>query len=163
MEACYKNSKKAESNDKIAQSPRKQFPKSYFAQSIVTISRNPSENNSSIIFSRAQCFLNGGYVYHPENRSLVTCWTLGMSQMPRKENVSKLVHPTDGTLKQLAVGRTRRIPCKYGSLRFKSLMPCVFCAVMCSLRSFSCSLNTAEGTPSPKCKSLLRMQRQVPP
>ena len=60
LEACYKNSKKAESNNKIAQSPQKQFPKSYFTQSIATISRNPSENNSSIIFSRAQCFLNGG-------------------------------------------------------------------------------------------------------
>ena len=52
--------KKAESNNKIAQSTRKQFPKSYFAQSIATISRNPSENNFSIIFSRAHCFLNGG-------------------------------------------------------------------------------------------------------
>ena len=60
LEACYKNSKKAESNNKIAQSARKQFPKSYFAQSIATILHNPSENDSSIIFSRAQCFLNGG-------------------------------------------------------------------------------------------------------
>ena len=42
--------------------PPEQFPKSYFAQSIATISRNPSESNSSIIFSRAQCFLNGGYM-----------------------------------------------------------------------------------------------------
>ena len=48
LEACYKNSKKAESNNKIAQSPRKQFPKSYFAQSIATISRSPSENERQV-------------------------------------------------------------------------------------------------------------------
>ena len=60
--SMHKNSKKAESNTKIAQSPRKQFPKDYFTQSIVTFSRNPGENNFSIIFSRAQCFLNGGYL-----------------------------------------------------------------------------------------------------
>ena len=62
LEACYKNRKKAESNNKIAQSPRKQFPKSYFTQSIATILRNPSEKSSSIIVSRAQCFLKGGHV-----------------------------------------------------------------------------------------------------
>ena len=53
-EACYKNSMKATSNNKIAQSPRKEFPKSYFTQWIATISRNPSENNSSIICFRAR-------------------------------------------------------------------------------------------------------------
>ena len=48
------SSKTAESNNKIVQSPRKQFPKSYFTQSFATISRNPSENNSSrIFFARA--------------------------------------------------------------------------------------------------------------
>ena len=49
-----KNSKTAESNTKNVQSHRKQFPKSYFTQSIVTISRNPWENDSSIIFFRAR-------------------------------------------------------------------------------------------------------------
>ena len=59
---AYKNSMKAASKNRIAQSPRRQFPKSYlfhamdcdtFAQSICGL------NNSSIFFSRAQCFLNG--------------------------------------------------------------------------------------------------------
>ena len=49
-ESCYRNSKKAESKNKIAQSPRKQLPKSYFTQSLATISPNPLENHSSIIF-----------------------------------------------------------------------------------------------------------------
>ena len=49
LEACYRNNTKAESNNKIAQSPRKQFPESSFAQSTATISCNLSENNSSIM------------------------------------------------------------------------------------------------------------------
>ena len=61
-----KKSKKAESNNKISQSPRKQSPKRCFMQSIATISHNASENNSSIIYSSAQRFLNGGYaLYFP--------------------------------------------------------------------------------------------------
>ena len=47
------NSKKSESNNKNAQPPWKHFPKSYFTQSIVTISRNPSENDSLFFFARA--------------------------------------------------------------------------------------------------------------
>ena len=54
LEACHKNSKKSESNNKNAQSPWKQFPKSYFTQSIVTISRNPLKDNSSILFCGAR-------------------------------------------------------------------------------------------------------------
>ena len=52
LEACYNNSKKAENNNKITQSARKGVPKSYFTQSIATISRNPLENDPAI-FARA--------------------------------------------------------------------------------------------------------------
>ena len=50
-----KNSEKAESNNEIAQSPRKQFPKSCFTQSIATISRNRSVNiiPQYFLFARA--------------------------------------------------------------------------------------------------------------
>ena len=46
LEACCKNSKKAEDN-KITQSARKSFPKSYFEQSLATSSHNPSKKSSS--------------------------------------------------------------------------------------------------------------------
>ena len=56
------------------------FPFLNFTQSIATISRNPSENNSSINYSRAQYFLDGGYMGDALFYHYWCCWVTWVHQ-----------------------------------------------------------------------------------
>ena len=71
LQACYKNSKKAESNNKITQSARKNsFSRVISRNRLRQFRANIQKIIPQELFCRTQCFLNGGYVIYFS----AVCW-----------------------------------------------------------------------------------------